>query len=67
MISGLSRILQKKTYQENMKIKTLALTAAAGMAAALFPRSAEACTNILVTKGAGADGSCMIWYAADFH
>ena len=67
MISGLSRILQKKTYQENMKIKTLALTAAAGVAAALFPRSAEACTNILVTKGASADGSCMISYAADSH
>ena len=27
----------------------------------------EACTNILVTKGASADGSCMVSYAADSH
>ena len=27
----------------------------------------EACTNVLVTKGASADGSCMISYAADSH
>ena len=28
---------------------------------------AFACTNVLVTKGASADGSCMISYAADSH
>ena len=28
---------------------------------------ADACTNILVSKGASADGSCMISYAADSH
>ena len=27
----------------------------------------DACTNILVSKGASADGSCMISYAADSH
>ncbi|MBR4391410.1 MAG: C69 family dipeptidase [Bacteroidales bacterium] len=27
----------------------------------------QACTNFLVTKGASADGSCMISYAADSH
>ena len=27
----------------------------------------EACTNILVTRGASADGSCMVSYAADSH
>jgi Dipeptidase len=28
---------------------------------------AKACTNFLITKGASADGSCMISYAADSH
>ena len=28
---------------------------------------ANACTNFLITKGASADGSCMISYAADSH
>ena len=27
----------------------------------------NACTNFLITKGASADGSCMITYAADSH
>ena len=31
------------------------------------PRSAAACTNFLITKGASADGSVMITYAADAH
>ena len=30
-------------------------------------QKAGACTNVLVTKGASADGSCMISYAADSH
>ena len=29
--------------------------------------SADACTNVIVTKGASADGSCMVTYAADSH
>jgi len=37
-------------------------TAVAGM-----PAPSDACTNILVTKGASADGSSMITYAADSH
>ncbi|MFA5741222.1 MAG: C69 family dipeptidase [Bacteroidales bacterium] len=28
---------------------------------------AQACTNLLITKGASADGSCMVTYAADSH
>lgn len=28
---------------------------------------AHACTNLLITKGASADGSCMVTYAADSH
>ena len=38
------------------------------MAAAMsFSPKSDACSNILVTKGASADGSCMISYAADSH
>jgi hypothetical protein len=32
-----------------------------------FPLVSDACTNYLVTKGASADGSSMISYAADSH
>ena len=32
-----------------------------------FPIDGKACTNIIVSKGASADGSCMISYAADSH
>ena len=28
---------------------------------------ADACTNVIVSKGASADGSCMISYSADSH
>ncbi|OFV82754.1 MAG: peptidase C69 [Acidobacteria bacterium RBG_13_68_16] len=34
---------------------------------AFAPRLADACTNLLVTKGASADGSTMITYNADSH
>ena len=42
---------------------------AAALAALLILGSvrADACTNIIVTKGASADGSCMVTYAADSH
>ena len=44
-------------------------TAAALIAAILMLGSlrANACTNVIVTKGASADGSCMVTYAADSH
>lgn len=46
----------------------LTVTAAAVAAAFLLPTfHGEACTNILVTRGASADGSCMVSYAADSH
>lgn len=35
--------------------------------AALSGAKAYACTNVIVTKGASTDGSCMISYAADSH
>ena len=34
---------------------------------AFAPRPANACTNLIVTKGASADGSTFISYAADSH
>ncbi|OFX45369.1 MAG: peptidase C69 [Bacteroidetes bacterium GWA2_30_7] len=33
----------------------------------IYGEKINACTNILVTKGASTDGSCMITYAADSH
>ena len=35
--------------------------------AALAAGRTDACTNIIVTKGASTDGSCMVSYAADSH
>ena len=45
------------------------LTATLLTAATLFANSisTDACTNVLVTKGASADGSNIISYAADSH
>ena len=34
----------------------------------LFPQgAADACTNVIISRGASADGSCMVSYAADSH
>ena len=51
-----------------MNIRT-ALAAATVVAGAYLATcgTADACTNILITKGASADGSCMVSYAADSH
>mgnify|MGYP001823956862 FL=1 len=48
---------------------SLAIAALAIAILVLFPAPGDACTNILVTKGASADGSTMITYACDgrFH
>ena len=35
--------------------------------AALVSVRAGACTNVIITKGASSDGSCMVSYAADSH
>ena len=37
------------------------------LAAALAPAGADACTSLIATPGATADGSAMITYAADSH
>ena len=50
-----------------MNYKYLSLTALCAAMLSFDCSISEACTNILVTKGASADGSCMISYAADSH
>ena len=47
--------------------KQLGVTLAMGLGLLLGANQAEACTNFLITKGASADGSTMITYAADSH
>lgn len=37
------------------------------LATLLTASRAEACTNVIITAGASADGSCMVSYAADSH
>ena len=46
--------------------KIIALAACLLIVATSRP-AADACTNVIVTKGASADGSCMVTYAADSH
>ena len=50
-------------------MKSTAATLALGLLGSLLVPgpAADACTNILVTKGASADGSTIITYAADSH
>ena len=47
--------------------RLIAAFCAALICAAVVPRPADACTNLIVTKGASADGSTMITYNADSH
>jgi dipeptidase len=47
--------------------KSILLLAVCAASLTLWPPQATACTNYLVTKGASADGSTMITYAADSH
>ncbi len=47
--------------------RSISLVAALAALLILGSVRADACTNIIVTKGASADGSCMVTYAADSH
>lgn len=47
-----------------MKKQLTILLCAAAIGASL---KADACSNVIITKGASADGSCMVSYAADSH
>ena len=48
-------------------LRLFACTLAVATASLGAGRVASACTNFLITKGASADGSVMISYAADAH
>jgi dipeptidase len=48
-----------------MKVKTMCLAALTALLVSGL--RGEACSNVIVTKGASADGSCMVSYAADSH
>lgn len=48
-------------------ISPLLASLAAAMLSMSAAHDADACTNVLISKGASADGSCMISYAADSH
>ena len=48
-------------------MKKIVSTILISMLLSLWGQRAEACSNVIVTKGASADGSCMIAYTADSH
>ena len=51
-----------------MKVKSImGILAASALIIGFVQTKADACTNIIVTKGASADGSLLISYAADSH
>ncbi len=50
-----------------MKGKAILCTFALSLLAISTGNQADACTNIIVTRGASADGSLMVSYAADSH
>ena len=50
-----------------MRITSKALLAAFTVALGMNSIDSQACTNVLVTKGASVDGSNIISYAADSH
>ncbi|MBQ0123318.1 MAG: C69 family dipeptidase [Bacteroidales bacterium] len=47
--------------------RIIALTFCCMILAAVSAQISDACTNVIITKGASAGGSCMISYAADSH
>ena len=49
-----------------MRIKSILFSVAA-LSAIFCSQRADACSNVIISKGASADGSCMISYAADSH
>ena len=50
-----------------MKIRTFFATLTVAAIASLLAPQADACTGLIVGKGASKDGSVMISYAADSH
>ena len=50
-----------------MKLRNILLSSFAVLMCSITANRADACTNVIVTKGASADGSCMVSYVADSH
>ncbi len=50
-----------------MTLKNIIGAASLALACCISAHKADACTNVIITKGASADGSCMVSYAADSH
>lgn len=50
-----------------MKLRNILLSSFTVLMCSITANRADACTNVIVTKGASADGSCMVSYAADSH
>lgn len=50
-----------------MKVKNLLCTSLAATAFMVMGTKADACTNVIITPGASADGSTLVSYAADSH
>ena len=50
-----------------MNGKAIGCTLAATALLLAFPGTGDACTNVIVTRGASADGSSLVSYAADSH
>lgn len=50
-----------------MKLRNILFSSFAVLMCSITANRADACTNVIVTKGASADGSCMVSYAADSH
>ena len=50
-----------------MKTKVILCTLAAAALTTVTALPGDACTNVIVTRGASADGSGLVSYAADSH
>ncbi len=50
-----------------MTLKNIIGSVSLALACCLSIEKSNACTNVIITKGASADGSCMVSYAADSH
>lgn len=50
-----------------MKLRNILLSSFTVLMCSITANRADACTNVIVTKRASADGSCMVSYAADSH
>lgn len=50
-----------------MTLKNILGSVSLALACCLSAEKSNACTNVIITKGASADGSCMVSYAADSH